>query len=120
MAADIKKYVSKAVLSNFRVSPRKARLVVDTIRGRSVEEAVNILSFENKKSASVVKKLVLSAAANASRHSVDVDELYVKAIWVDEAKKAARWLPRAHGRATPIIKRSSTITVVLDEMFAGR
>ena len=117
--ADMKKYVSKATLSGFRVSPRKARLVVDTIRGRSVGEAISILSFETKKSASIVKKLVLSAAANASRHSVDVDELYVKAIWVNEAKKAARWLPRAHGKATPIIKRSSTITVVLDEIVAG-
>lgn len=114
--AKVEGYVSKAVLENFRVSAHKARLVVDMIRGKSVGVALDVLSCCDKKTAPVIKKLVLSAAANAKvRAGVDVDELVVKRVWVNEAKTIKRFMPRAHGRATPIRKRHSSITVLLDE-----
>lgn len=109
--------VSSATLSNVRVSPRKARLVVDLIRGNRVEVALDVLANCDKKTAPLVKKLLLSAVANASKNSgIDVDELYVKRAWVNEGRKLYRMMPRAQGRATPIRKRSSTITLVLDEV----
>ena len=109
-------HVSKALLRNARISPRKARLVVDLVRGKHVEEALDILTCSPKKAAPLVEKLVLSAAANAKNNSdIEVDELFVKSIWVDEGRKFGRFMPRAQGRATPIRKRHSHITVVLDE-----
>ena len=112
-------YISKATLSNMRVSPRRARLVVDLIRGRTVGSALDVLEFNDKKTAPFLKKLILSAVANASdQSSVDVDELFVKRAWVNEGRVLKRFLPRAHGRATPIRKRHSSITVILDEIGA--
>lgn len=109
-------YVSKAVLSNFRVSPQKARLVVDLIRGKSVGVALDVLGCCDKKTAPMIKKLVLSAAASAKQSAgVDVDDLVVKRVWVDAGRTIKRFMPRAHGRATPIRKRHSSITVLLDE-----
>ena len=108
--------VAKASLRNVRLSPRKARLVVDMIRGKSLDDALNVLEFSSKKAAPLLRKLVLSAAANAKSVSgVDADELFVKAVWVNEGRKLKRSLPRAQGRATPIRKRSSSINLVLDE-----
>lgn len=105
----------QATLKNFRTSPRKARQVVNMIRGKGLEAAVNSLSFCDRKTAPALKKLLFSAASNAETKSgVDVDELIVKAVWVDEGRKLKRFMPRAQGRATPIMKRSSNITVVLD------
>ena len=112
-------YVAKATLKNFRVSPRKARLVADLIRGQHVERALEILECSDKKTAPVIKKLLISAISNATeRTDIDADELFVKRAWVDEGRKYKRWLPRAHGRATPLRKRHSHITVVLDEVGA--
>jgi len=112
-------YVAKAKLSNIHVSPRKARLVVDMIRGQSLQQALDSLEFCPRKLAPPLKKLLLSAAANAKEQSsVDVDELRVKAAWVDAGRVLKRFMPRAHGRATPIRKRHSSITVVLDEIGA--
>lgn len=112
-------FISKATLSEVRVSPRKARLVVDLIRGRNVSTALDILGNCDKKTAPLVTKLLLSAVANAENKSgVDVDELFVKKIWVCEGKKLYRSMPRAQGRATPIRKRFSTITLHLDEVGA--
>ncbi len=112
-------YISKAVLRNTRVAPRKARLVVDLVRGKRVERALDILSCCDKKTAPLLRKLVMSAVANAKEISkVDVDELYIKKVWVDEGRKFDRVMPRARGMATPIRKRHSTITVVLDEVGA--
>jgi len=109
-------YLSKASLSDFRVSPRKARLVIDLVRGRMVSEAIDILATCDKKTAPVVEKLLLSAVANAKdKHDIDVDDLKVSAAWVNEAKSFKRSMPRARGSASPIIKRRSHITVVLDE-----
>lgn len=109
-------YVSKAALRNVRVSPRKARLVVDLVRGCQVETALNILNLADKKTAPLLRKLLLSAVANAKERSgINVDELYIKQAWVDGGKILYRFLPRAHGRATKLRKRQSTITVILDE-----
>lgn len=109
-------YVSKAKVKDVRVSPRKARVVVDLIRGKRVNKAIDLLEFCERKTAPVVKKLILSAAANAKEQSnVDIDELVVKRVWVDEGRVLKRFLPRAQGRATPLRKRHSHITVILDE-----
>ena len=111
-------YVSRAKLTGFRVSPRKARLVVDLIRGKRVEAALDILNYCEKKTAPVVRKLILSAVSNASSSSVDVDELMIRRIWVNQAQTLRRSMPRARGSASPILKRFSTITVELDEIAA--
>ena len=110
-------HISKAMLRNTRVSAQKARLVVNMIRGKKVDVALDELRCCTKSTAPVVEKLLLSAVANADnkQSGVDIDELYVKSAWVDEGKTYHRFMPRAHGRATPIKKRHSTITVVLDE-----
>lgn len=112
-------YLAKARLSNVRVSPRKARLVVDLIRGQHVERALEILTVCEKKTAPLVRKLLLSAVANAQdKHDADADELYVKSAWVDEGRTFHRFMPRARGSASPIRKRHSHITLLLDEVGA--
>jgi large subunit ribosomal protein L22 len=99
-----------------RISPRKARLVADAIRGMNVGEALSRLEFTPKKAALLVTKVLKSAVANASQNqSVDVDRLYVKKAFVDGGPVLKRWRPRAMGRAYIIRKRTSHITVVLDE-----
>jgi large subunit ribosomal protein L22 len=107
---------ARAVARYIKMSPQKARLVVDTIRGKTVEEALNILTLSPKKPARFVAKVVRSAVANAAQQQdVDVDALYVKRIHIDEGPTLKRWRPRALGRATRIRKRTSHITVVVDE-----
>ncbi len=106
----------KAKLKFARVGTQKARLVVDSIRGKDVNDALRILSFMPKKSAEVVKKLLESAVANAEQKKViDVDNLYVKTVHVDEGPDFKRFRPRAQGRAFEIRKKSSHINLVLDE-----
>jgi large subunit ribosomal protein L22 len=98
------------------VTPRKARLVVDMIRGRSVEQALGILEFSAKRAGRMIAKTVKSAVANAENaQSVDVDKLYIARAYVDEGPTLKRFMPRAHGRATPIMKRTSHVTIVVDE-----
>lgn len=111
---------ARAVSRHLRISPRKARLVVDMIRGKNVGEALRILDFTPRKAARMVTKTLKSVIANAENtQSVDVDRLYVKRIAVDEGVTIKRFLPRAHGRATPIRKRTSHITIVVDERQTG-
>jgi large subunit ribosomal protein L22 len=107
--------VSKAKLRYIRVAPRKARLVADLIRGRDVDEALRMLTFTRKKSAPMISKLISSAVANATEidPTVDVDDLFVKTIYVDGGPTLRRYLPRAQGRATRILKKTSHITVEL-------
>jgi large subunit ribosomal protein L22 len=107
--------ISRAKLRYIRVSPQKARLVADIVRGKDVDEALRILKFTRKKSAPIIGKLISSAMANATvtDPGVDVDQLFVKTIYVDGGPTLRRFLPRAHGRATRIIKRTSHITVEL-------
>lgn len=108
---------TRAAVKFIRVSPRKIRLVMDQVRGRKVEEALNILSFAPQKGARILKKLINSAVANAEENSdVDVDLLYVKRIYADEGPTMKRWRPRAQGRATRINKRTSHLTIIVDEM----
>jgi len=107
---------SSAKLSSARLSPRKTRLVVDMVRGKEIQTALNILRFTPQPSARLVAKLLSSAVANAEQKGVsDVDRLYVKSIFVDGGTVLKRFLPRAMGRASKIRKPTSHITVVLAE-----
>ncbi|HEY9018701.1 MAG: 50S ribosomal protein L22 [Thiomicrospira sp.] len=99
-----------------RISPQKARLVADLIRGKDVESAVNILTFSGKKAADLMKKVLNSAIANAENNEgADVDELKVTAVYVDEGPLMKRMRARAKGRGNRIIKRMSHITVTVSE-----
>lgn len=101
-----------ARLRGARLSAQKARLVADQIRGKSVEEALDLLAFSSKKGAAIVKKVLESAIANAEHNEgADVDELKVSTIFVDEGMTMKRIKPRAKGRADRIFKRSCHITV---------
>jgi large subunit ribosomal protein L22 len=105
-----------AKLRHARISPQKCRLVVDQIRGKSVESALQILSFSPKKSAGIVKKVLESAIANAEHNEgADIDELKVTRACVDEGPVLKRIEARAKGRANRIVKRTSHITVVVGE-----
>lgn len=107
---------SKATLKHARVGAQKARLVVDLVRGKNVGDAVKSLTFLNKKTAAMVKKLIESAVANAdNKKTMDLDKLYVKSIWVDQGPSLKRWRPRAQGRAYGIRKKTSHINVILGE-----
>ena len=107
----------RAVAKYVRISPRKARLMMDQIRGKRAEEALNVLAFSPQKSAFLLRKLLNSAVANASENAgLDVDNLYVKRLFADEGPTLKRFRPRAMGRATRIRKRTSHLTVVLDEI----
>jgi large subunit ribosomal protein L22 len=111
---------ARAVSRHLRIAPRKARLVVDLIRGKTVGDALMILDFVPKKGARMVAKTLKSVLANAeSKQRVDVDQLYVSRITVDGGATLKRFLPRAHGRATPLRKRTSHITIVVDERSKG-
>ena len=110
-------HISKATLNNVRVPPRKARLVMNMVRGKKVEKALDILESCDKKTAPIIKKLLMSAVANASEKSkVNIDELFIKSAWVNEGKTIKAIMPRARGSASPIRKRHSRITVLLDEV----
>ncbi len=99
-----------------RISPRKARLAIDAVRGKRVGEALNQLRYSPHRSAKVLTKIVRSAVSNAEQNpGIDVDTLYIKKAFVDPGPSLKRWTPRAMGRATKIIKRTSHITVILDE-----
>jgi large subunit ribosomal protein L22 len=111
---------AKAIAKSISMSPRKVRLVVDQIRGRSVNEAYAILQYSKKAAAEPVSKTLKSAVANAQYRAqeegnvLDVDTLKVKAAFVDEGSTLRRWRAAAMGRAMPIRKRTSHITVVVD------
>jgi large subunit ribosomal protein L22 len=108
----------KAYLKAARITQRKARLVADMVRGKHVQDALDSLRFTNKKAAPLVSKLIASALANAKNvATVDVDNLVVLDAFVDEGPTMKRFLPRAQGRATPIRKRTSHITVKLAELI---
>lgn len=108
--------VATAKLRHLHISPRKVRLVVDLVRGKNVEEALNILQFTEKSSAAPVAKLLKSAVANADQAGdVNIDKLFVESIFVDGGPTVKRWRPRAMGRATPIFKRTSHVTIALGQ-----
>jgi large subunit ribosomal protein L22 len=106
----------RAVAKHIRISPQKVRLVLDTIRGKPVGEALAILRFLPHKATLPVEKAVRSAAANAENNfNLDVDELIVAQCYADEGRTLKRYRPRARGRANQILKRSSHVTVVVTE-----
>ena len=97
-----------------RSSAQKTRLVGDQVRGLSVDKALNVLTYSPKKAAELVKKVLLSAIANAEHNEgADIDTLKVKTIFIDEGPSMKRIKPRAKGRADRIVKRTSHITVVV-------
>lgn len=106
----------KATAKTLRIQPRKARLVLDLIRGKDVEEAAAILKFLPNKGGYLVGKVLHSAVANAvNNNDLDESKLYVKACWADEGITMKRFMPRAKGSASTIHKRTSHITVVVAE-----
>ena len=106
----------KATARTVRVTTRKAKLVLDLIRGKDVKEAMALLSFLPNKAARITKKVVKSACANATHNfQMDEEKLYVKACYADEGITMKRYMPRAKGSASPIMKRTSHITVVVNE-----
>ena len=103
-----------AILRNIRISAQKARLVADQVRGLPAESAIDLLRFSTKKAATIIKKVLDSAIANAEHNNAaDVDELVVSKIYVNEGPTAKRFQPRARGRSNQILKRSCHITVVV-------
>jgi large subunit ribosomal protein L22 len=105
-----------ARLRNTRLSAQKCRLICDQIRGKSVERALDILKFSNKKAAVIVKKVLESAIANAEHNSgADVDELQIKTIYADQAATFKRMHARAKGRGCRILKPTCHITVIVSD-----
>jgi len=105
---------AKAILRSARISAQKARLVADQVRGMPVDRALALLKFSDKKAAGMIYKIVYSAASNAeNNYGADADDLTVKTIMVDEGPTLKRFMARAKGRGTRILKRTSLITVVV-------
>lgn len=105
----------KATLKNYRQSPRKVRLVTDLVKGKTLAEALTILKFNIKRASDPIAKLIASAAANAEKQGQNLDSVVVKNITVNQGVTMHRSMPRAFGRATPIRKRSSHVTVTLEK-----
>jgi large subunit ribosomal protein L22 len=111
---------AKAVAKYVRVSPRKARRVIDLIRGKDIGDAIGILKNTPNKSSKIIEKVLNSAIANAeNNHDMFVDDLYVSKCFVDEGPTMKRFRPRAMGQASPINKRTSHVTVILEEKKEG-
>ena len=112
---------ARAVQRSTRQSPYKMRLVIDEIRGKSVNEALSYLAFSKKHAALQIAKVLRSAVANAehaareANESLDVDLLYVKHAVINEGQKLKRFTPAAMGRATPVQKRTSHVEIVVSE-----
>jgi large subunit ribosomal protein L22 len=105
-----------AKLRYARISAQKVRLVADQVRGKPVEQALQLLSFSPKKAAAIVKKVLESAIANAEHNEgADIDELKVSTIYVDDGPSMRRWQARAKGRVNHIIKRTSHVTVMVGD-----
>jgi large subunit ribosomal protein L22 len=117
---------ARAFQRSARQSPYKMRLVIDQIRGKSVNEALGLLAFSKKHAAKQIEKVLKSAVANAEyaaraqNASLDVDELFVKHAIINEGIKMKRWTPAAMGRATPMIKRTSHVEIVVAERPEAR
>lgn len=106
---------AKAIARFIRVSPQKARLVADVVKGKPVEAGMNTLLFMPKKSAGIIGKVLRSAVANAEQKGADVDALKIANIIVEQGPTMKRWRPRAQGRAYRILKRTSHITVIVSD-----
>ena len=105
-----------AKLKHAKISAQKVRLVADQVRGKPVEQALQLLTFSPKKAAAIVKKVLESAIANAEHNEgADIDELKVSTIYIDEGPSMRRWRARAKGRVNHIIKRTSHVTVMVGD-----
>ena len=105
---------ARAISKNVRITPRKARLVMDLVRGKSVKEALGLLANTNKAASEPVAKLIKSAAANAvNNFGMDEDSLYIAEIWANDGLRMKRYLPRAKGSASGLVKRNCHLTVVV-------
>ena len=105
---------ARAIAKNVRLTPRKARLVIDLVRGKDVKYALGLLANTNKAASEPVAKLIKSAAANAvNNFGMDEDSLYIAEIWANDGLRMKRYLPRAKGSASGLVKRNSHITVVV-------
>jgi len=117
---------ARAFQRSTRQSPYKMRLVIDQIRGKMVNEALALLAFSKKHAAKQIEKVLRSAVANAEyaarndNAALDVDELFVKHAVINEGIKMKRWTPAAQGRATPMIKRTSHVEIVVAERPEAR
>ena len=109
----------RASAQRVRISPRKARLVIDLVRGKRVIEAIEIMKFLPNKAAVDVEKLLKSVSANAeNNYDLDPEDLWIKAIYADDAPQMRRFKPKARGRVGKIIRRSTHITVIAEERGA--
>jgi large subunit ribosomal protein L22 len=105
----------KATHRYARIAPRKARLILDLIRGRDVEDALALLKFSKKRAAVLVDKVVRSAVANAGEQEADTGALFVKEAWADPGPTMKRFMPKDRGKAYNIMKRTSHLVVSLEE-----
>lgn len=107
---------AKAIAKTVRIAPRKARLVADLVRGKSVSDAMITLAYTNKAASPLIEKVLKSAVANAvNNHTMNEETLYVKEIMINEGPTLKRFRPRAKGSASPILKRTSHISIVVSE-----
>ena len=105
---------ARAIAKNVRLTPRKARLVIDLVRGKNVKEALGLLAMTNRAASEPVSKLIKSAAANAvNNFGMDEDSLYIAQIWANDGLRMKRYLPRAKGSASGLVKRNSHLYVVI-------
>jgi large subunit ribosomal protein L22 len=110
-----------AKLNNLRIAPRKSKLVADLIRGLDIDDALTQLDYTVKRSSSYMKKLLESAIANAENNfGLDRSNLYVFDVTIGAGPTFKRWMPRAYGRASMILKRSSKINIILEERIEGK
>jgi large subunit ribosomal protein L22 len=106
----------RASAKYMRISPRKVHKLVETVKGKRVENALNTLKFMPQKAAGILEKVIRSAVANADQNSdIDIDMLVVRNVVADQGPTLKRWRARARGRATRLLKRTSHITVILEE-----
>jgi large subunit ribosomal protein L22 len=106
---------ARAILRYARISPLKARQVLRIIQGMKAGDALYQLKFIPKKAARIVEGVLKSAIANAEQKGLDLDSLYIKKAVADDGPMYKKWIPRAHGRATMVRKKTSHITIVLEE-----
>ena len=105
---------ARAIAKNVRLTPRKARLVIDLVRGKNVKEALGLLANTNRAASEPVSKLIKSAAANAvNNFGMDEDSLYIAEIWANDGLRMKRYLPRAKGSASGLVKRNCHLYVVV-------
>ena len=116
---------ARAIQRTARQSPYKMRLVIDQVRGQSVNDALSLLAFSKKHAAKQIEKVIKSAVANAENAArsqnatLDVDDLFIKYAVINEGPKLKRWTPAAMGRATPVLKRTSHVEIVVAERPDG-